>query len=338
MGALDIFRSDAFSVRSLTNAINKVPPSFSYLGDIEGLFEKVSCSTTTTMVEERNGQIALVGNSPRGTKGETLPRDQRKMRAFVVNHKQLNDEIKADQIQNQRLFGSEIEFETAQTVMNDKLVMMARSIETTIEWMRLGAVKGQVLDADGSVLHDMFEEFGQTKRTKSLKASVSTDDGSIKKFCSEVIRSTRKKLGDTKINGFHLLCGDAIFDAIENSAEIKNANKWRNNSDFLVDSHAFRYFEFGGIRFVNYVAWVGDKDFIDPEKAHLLPICEDAIFSEIYGPGDYMETVNTPGLKYYAKQEVQRMDKGIDVEAQSNPLVLCTRPGALLEVTLESTT
>jgi hypothetical protein len=47
-----------------------------------------------------------------------------------------------------------------------------------------------------------------------------------------------------------------------------------------------------------------------------------------------METVNTIGIPYYAKQEARRMNKGIDFEAQSNPINLCTRPRAIVKLTL----
>ena len=41
--------------------------------------------------------------------------------------------------------------------------------------------------------------------------------------------------------------------------------------------------------------------------------------------GSY-ETVNTLGQAYYAKQEPKDFGKGIDVETQSNPIHICTRP------------
>ena len=50
-------------------------------------------------------------------------------------------------------------------------------------------------------------------------------------------------------------------------------------------------------------------------------------------PANYMETVNTIGLPYYAKQEPMDFDKGIEVETQSNPIHLCTRPAAICKLT-----
>lgn len=52
-----------------------------------------------------------------------------------------------------------------------------------------------------------------------------------------------------------------------------------------------------------------------------------------YAPANYTETVNTMGLPMYAKAEPRKFNKGFDIEAQTNPLNLCTRPGAIVKLT-----
>ena len=52
-----------------------------------------------------------------------------------------------------------------------------------------------------------------------------------------------------------------------------------------------------------------------------------------FAPAPYNETVNTVGLPYYAKAKEMEFGKGVEVEAQSNPLNICLRPTALVEVT-----
>lgn len=47
-------------------------------------------------------------------------------------------------------------------------------------------------------------------------------------------------------------------------------------------------------------------------------------------PADYMETVNTPGQRLYAKQWKMDNDKGVNLEFQSNVLHYCTRPRVLI--------
>lgn len=330
---IDIFKNDAFALRSLTESINKIPPRFSYLGQIPGLFQERGISTTTTEIEEREGRLSLVPASVRGTRGEAIPRSLRKMRPFKTAHLQFNDEILADDVLNVRQFGSTDQLRPVLDLVAEKLQTAADSMEITLEYMRLGAVKGVVYDANGNVLNDMFEEFDQKQR-KQTWTIPATNTGYLKQRCSDIIRSTQKILGGDVVQRYELLCGDEIFDAIESSPEIIDVNRFRNNNEFLVQSHAMRAFDYCGIKFVNYQGYVGETTFIDTDKAYLLPIGVSKMFLSVYAPADYTETVGTQGIKYYAKQEPKPFAKGIDIECQSNPLILCTRPAALLEVSL----
>ena len=62
----------------------------------------------------------------------------------------------------------------------------------------------------------------------------------------------------------------------------------------------------------------------------------DELLITRFGPADYMETVNTMGLPYYASQVPMDHHKGVNLEAQSNPLNLCTRPRAIIKLTMDS--
>ncbi|MGL4505183.1 MAG: major capsid protein, partial [Aeromonas sobria] len=55
-------------------------------------------------------------------------------------------------------------------------------------------------------------------------------------------------------------------------------------------------------------------------------------------PANYNETINTKGLPFYAKGEVMRFDKGIDLEGQSNPLNVCTSPLAVRHLSIKAAT
>jgi len=66
MPALDIFANSAFSVISLTDAINKVPFVPGRIGQL-GLFEETGIVTTSVMIEEREGSLNLIETSSRGS-------------------------------------------------------------------------------------------------------------------------------------------------------------------------------------------------------------------------------------------------------------------------------
>jgi hypothetical protein len=113
------------------------------------------------MIEEREGSLTLIETSQRGAPAQQNQHNKRKARSLVVPHIALEDTILADEVQNVRAFGSESLLDGVQNVVNFRLAEMSRKHDATLEHLRIGAIKGQILDADGStVLYDLFNEFG----------------------------------------------------------------------------------------------------------------------------------------------------------------------------------
>ena len=67
--------------------------------------------------------------------------------------------------------------------------------------------------------------------------------------------------------------------------------------------------------------------------AYLVPQGIANLLITKYAPGDYVTTVNQPGLPLYVMSEEMPMGKGFYLEAQSNPINLCTRPASIIKLT-----
>ena len=59
MPSLDVFNSNAFSLRSLTQAVERVPYLPMFLGNL-GVFTPNPIRTETAFIEERNGVLTVV--------------------------------------------------------------------------------------------------------------------------------------------------------------------------------------------------------------------------------------------------------------------------------------
>ncbi|MGR6863203.1 major capsid protein [Aliivibrio salmonicida] len=55
-----------------------------------------------------------------------------------------------------------------------------------------------------------------------------------------------------------------------------------------------------------------------------------------FAPADYSETVNTLGVPHYAQAEPKRMNRGFDLECQSNPVSIVTVPLAVRRLKLKA--
>lgn len=322
---------DLFRITSMTAAVNKLPGQPGMVGGMN-LFSEKGVRTTGVAIEERAGKLILVPNQSRSAEPKVMGRTKPGLRVLKCTHLALAGVILPDDIQEVRAFGGEGTPDNllAQAqVINDQLQMMKNSIEVTREWQRVGAICGQILDADGSVIYDLFDEFGVTK--KSFDVALSTDGTNVQKVCLDVKRYAEKKLGGTMVTGFRALCGDVWFDSFTGHKSVKAAfANWQAAQDRLAGDMRSG-FTFGGIEYIEYTAEVSGKPFIPADTAKVFPVGGN-IFEMVNAPANYNETVNTIGLSFYAKSEPRKLGKGWDVEVQSNPLALCYYPEALVEM------
>jgi hypothetical protein len=320
---MDIFNNDAFSVLSLTKAIENVPHQPMRVGQL-GIFTEEGIPNTSVSLESIGSTISLVPSASRGSPGKPMTNDKRTLRSMNVIHLPQRASIVADEVQNLRAFGSESEVETAQNLMNRKLTKMRRDLDTTIEYQRMGAIKGQILDADGTtVLEDMFDAFGVAQTSHNLVLGTAGTKVAIKLI--EAKRKMEAQLGGLMYTDLRVLCSASFFDALVAHPAVEKAyDRWMNGEFLRTDNRGG--FFFAGIFFEEYRGTIGGNDFIEAGAAYMIPTGVADLFTTYYAPADYMETVNTNGLAYYAKQEAMPFNKGVMVEAQSNPLSICTRP------------
>ncbi|MFZ9372244.1 MAG: major capsid protein [Limnohabitans sp.] len=337
MPALDIFNNDAFSVHSLTKAINETPYQPMLIGSM-GLFSEEGITTTTLSIEKKGTTLSLVPSAARGAPGRPESNDKRTLIPINTVHLPQRGAVIADEVQNVRAFGSETELETVQNLVNNKLAKMRRNLDVTIEWQRIGAIKGQVLDADGTtVLLDLNTAFGTSAQTKDMV--LDNDATKVKQKIVEATRLVETALGGVMHGGLMALCGTAFFDTLVGHPAVDKAYDRYLESQFLRTTQRGQEgtgpgFPFVGVQWMEYKGAVSGQTFVGDNDAYLVPMGVPDLFVTHYAPADYMETVNTVGLPYYAKQEMMRMNRGVELEAQSNPISICTRPNVIIKLSI----
>jgi hypothetical protein len=323
---LDVFRDDAFTVRSLTAAINKAPYQPGRIGSL-GLFRESGMTTTTAMVEEKDGQLSLISAGVRGGPPSVLGGSKRTARPFAAIHLSRESQINADEVQGVRAFGEETVLQTVQGLINERLAELRAMHEVTLEHLRVGAIQGIVLDADGSTpIVNLFTEFSVSQQTATLDFTSSD----LRSQVVTVQRLIEVELGAAPIASYRAFCGDAFFDALIESAIVKETLKYQEGRVLREDLR--KGFEFGGVTWENYRGTVGAVSFFASSDAYVVPITP-GIFIVKFAPADFIETVNTLGLPLYAKQAPdQELNRFVKLHTQSNPLALCLRPRAVVKL------
>lgn len=336
---LDIFSNDAFSTRELTDAISTPPFVPGAAGTIVP-WQEQGVSTTLIGIEEVAGELALVDPSAYGAPGQTFTDTKRKMRPFSIPHYQIDDNVMAVEVQGVREFGTDSQLRTVANLFAQRMAdRIQNKMDPTLEFQRLNALKGIIIDSGSNTILNLFTGF-----EVSQEAEVDFDldnaapaSGALRKKCAGVSRTMATNLAGVQFNEIGALCGDAFFDDLIAHPEVVLSYRNTPMSEVLRQGYmlpqgnkVYAAFEFGGIVWQNYRGAIGGTAMVNTDKCHLFPLGTPGLYRTYLAPADYIDTVNSPGQRRYARQWERQDGKGIHLQLQMNTLNLCTRPKVLM--------
>lgn len=314
-------------------------------GRVTGIFTDKPIRTTVAMVERLNGSLNIVASRERGAPADKVTADKRDLLAIKVPHLPVADIVLPDEIQDVRMFG-EVAMQSNTAVLNEKQTKMRAILDQTREYLSCGALKGIVLDADGTTLNNLYTTFGITAATNpgdvgkylTLSFGLSDEDADVITKCLNVCRHIEANLRGESMTGFRVLCSSGFFDALTTHPKVEKAFAAYQALNQSLGEDYRRGFRFGKLVFEEYMgSWTdrsgNSRPGIAANEAHAFPE-GSTIFRTIIAPGNFSETVNTMGQPYYAKMEPRKFNQGTDLWAESNVMPLCTRPECLVKLTL----
>ena len=328
MASLDIFNDNAFGVTELTLAMEQasIPAQ-----PLTSLFQHDGLRGETFFLEQQaDGALDIVPVSAVGSPPKYLGRSRRKVMNFSTFHIKVADVIRPEEVAGVRAFGSETELKQIQDLVNEQTIKLRGSIEVTHDWHRMGAIKGQILDANGDILVDLYNEFNVTKSTFNLDLTNSATD--VKRKVTEMQRLAQAKLlaRGKVVTGWRALCSPGFLDKLslhpDGRARFADASPEMNLRTSLTG------FDLFGVRWDEYSVGNRTEAWIADGKAYLIPTVKDLLIGR-FTPASYMSTVNKgKGRPMYAITEVLPKEAGVEVEVQSRPLFICTMPEVIVEL------
>lgn len=324
--------NNAFTMASLTGAINIVPNKYSRIMG-SGIFKTKGVTTRQIGIEEKHGVLTLIQTSNPDAPPAQNKAAKRKMRYFEIPHIAIEDAVLPSDYAGVRAFGTENQLVGPVQAMNDRLEEMKNKIDITKEHLFAGALKGNVLDADGSVIYNLYTEFGITQKTVNFALTTGTTKVATKILAAK--RHIEANLQGEIATGFACWCGPDFFDAFVTHASVEAAYAGYSAAQERIGGDNRKGFNFAGVTFSEYVGSAYDaggteRVFIPKDGCIMFPTGTLDVFTVFYAPAQFNETVNTIGIEYYARQAPRKYNRGTDVYAESNPLPMCKRPGVLV--------
>lgn len=328
----------AFRLSELTDSINILPNKYGRLGEAAGglnLFPFKGVRLRSVAVEEQNGVLNLIQSQAVGAPGQANKTGKRKVRTFTIPHFPMEDIVLPEDVDGVRAFGQQDILKTIQGEVLDRLQGMKNKHDITLEHLRIGALKGIILDADASTIYNLYTEFGIVQ--KSVDFVLGTAGTEIPEKCREVVRHIEDNLKGEVMTEVRCLVSGEFFDKLIKHATVKAIFQNYSEAQAKLGGDVRKGFKLNGIIFEEYRGTATDaagaaRRFIASGEGHAFPEGTVDTFKTLGCPADFNETVNTIGLPYYAKFDRRKHDRGYDLHTQSNVLALCKRPAVLVRV------
>ena len=314
---MDIFR-DYFTREELLSSISKAP----YIpGRLSEFFETRALASTVLALEEQGSDAPTAMSAvPRGTPSRIETLEKRKVHTFVTSHYRADGSILADEVLNMRGMGVNNATDVITQRRDALLAKLRRDIDLSHETQRIN-VLNTATNAFGSVPSKQAIAFG-TDATKT-RAEIFT----------KIILPIETALAGIPFSGIHAFCSDDIWDEIIENVQIRSTYlNWAMAESLRADPREM--VQYGGVTFERYRGVGAVK--ITAGEIRACPTGVPEFFIQAFAPADTLDTVGAGQLGTpYHPQSITRPDnRGWYFEIQTNCVMVCTRPTAVIAIGL----
>lgn len=333
MLTMDVFKQDAFSAISLTEAVRKSQTIPGLIGSL-GIFTPKPVRTRTVAVEVKGNTLNIIQTSEPGAPRTKRANNKGDIRDLRVRRIEESSTITAEQLQGIRAFGSETELKTLQKEVAERQQDCIDDLAATVERLRLSCINGILVDADDTTIYDYYATFGISQPAEiDFNWAARTK---CKQFvANNVKRPIMRALGEVAPPGMRILalCGDDFYDELQENGEYRDTFKNTEKASKLLEDSVFEAVDAWGVTWLNYRGTDDNsKVAIGVDKVKFLPIGVRGLFQEAFAPAPTFSLVNTMGQEWYSRIIVDKdREEWADIEMESHRLPICTRPDALLQ-------
>jgi hypothetical protein len=331
---MDLWNTSSFRAIEVTAAFERLQYIPGILGQFgPRLFPTRPVWTRDVAIHKRDNVLAIIPTSPIGAPPVELEVQPSDIRPFRTRRIAKGSTVYAEELQGilraptfEAVLGLQAEVARRGAVIRG-------DIELTNEHMRMGAILGQVVDADGTtILDDWFVNWGIAAPTP-VNFLLTTPTTNIRMICETVRRNMRLAAKGGWVEGVtevHALCGWTFYSLLISHPMVErlylNWQASRELAGAIGDD-----FVFGGITFHNYRGTDDGTTLTVPDNsARFFPVGGNDVFQRILGPGDFDPFVNQPGREIIGLTIPDR-DRGawLRTEGYQYPLYVCLRPEML---------
>ncbi len=328
----------AFTDVQLTETINQIDNTYGLVEEL-GWSPAEGVATTAIEIAITGNEIRILPNMPRGGQAAVTAPDTEKSHFIGLPFFPVQKTLTAADIQDWHSKANRtIQPKTMEQSLAEHMEKRRAEHDMTLEYIRLGALKGLLLDGAGSTLLNVFTAFAVTKKQINFQLDVVTTN--VREKCNEVIKHIRDNLKGEIMSGVEVLVSRDFFDDLVSHANVEKFYvNWQNANQLAQPEFSTygRVFTFGGLTFREYDASVtlydsSQAQLVADGFGHALPVGTRDAYQTYFGPADTIDMANESGVDIYVTQEMLKHGTGVELKTQSAPLSVFRRPACLVEL------
>ena len=328
----------------LTQAINVLPNAYGRIQRM-GLFVDKPITTTISTIRRREGKLAVLSSKPRGAEPDAVENATEDEILFRVPHFPWTNSLGPDDVQDVFAFREgPLSAKSVDEALNEILADDRIRADQTLEFMRMGSLKGQIKDGSGNVKLDLFDTFGISKKT--VYFNLGNANTNVPAKCAEITNHIEDHLQGEEMSEVRCLVSSQFMEMLLAHASVEKyatsggqqAMEILRQARLNAEEGVFvREYHINGVTFETYrgkapLKTGAAEPYIEAGKGHAFPLGTRNVFRTHLAPAHAMSAVNQPGVQIWAHAAPLDGDQGILLSYQMNALPLCARPELLVEV------
>lgn len=327
-----------------TASINEIPNQSSFIKS-KNLFDVSFTDQEAILFDKIESSYTLLPDSNRrGGKPSYGKDDDVSTFSLPLAYFHHEDAITKQDYMSKRRAGTADQGEVQANVIAKKLANGRRMVDQTHEYMMLQAIKGVCKTPQGTTLADMFSEFGLTQVEIDFDLGTATTDVDAK--CSDVKDAMVKNLktGGVITGTPEVLVDRSFMKKLKSHPNVVQAYlNSTSNVRYQQDLSSYMtwgisdVFEYQGLRFLVYGHEFTLPDgtteaAIATDTGHVIPdVVGDSVFRAWYGPSQRLDVDG--GSEMFSFEYRDPKQRSHEIEFETAPLMICTKPAALIKVT-----
>lgn len=338
-----------YTATQLTEQVDVIPPLYGLLSELDLFPSEGSVSRVVEMRYENHVLRVLPAKERGGPATPALPRSSKSLFIEIPHFPEL-DLITPEDIQDiliqmqdiKRL--TTVEEEVAKRLMDTKF-----NHDITREWLRSQALQGNLVDGNNQTLVNLYSFFGVNQATVDFVLGTSNTD--IVSKCALVWQSITQNLKGEVMRGIEVIVDPTFFQRFVSHPNVqqfylnaeqaimlammvrreREGNMW--GREFRFQNILWReYYGTAPIKTSPSATSYTQQQFWAANSGTAYPVGTRKMFRTYNGPAHDLRFVNTKGNEIYISPRILPHGEGVELKSESNPLPICRRPEALVQI------